>query len=124
MNYQERVNAWMLACFGHDITDDKIERNYRFLEESLELFQACEGTKEDALKLVEYVFGRDKGTIVNEVGGVSVTLAALCTAQGVDTKELAEEELRNIWTKIEKIRKKHQAKQIRTNNDVNITPLP
>ena len=38
--FQSRVNNWTLACFGHEITGDRLERNHRFIEEALELVQA------------------------------------------------------------------------------------
>ncbi len=36
-SYQGAVAEWMLACFGEAIARDRMERNHRFLEESLEL---------------------------------------------------------------------------------------
>ena len=39
---QSGVTEWMLACFGKKIASDKMERNHRFLEEAIELVQACE----------------------------------------------------------------------------------
>jgi NTP pyrophosphatase (non-canonical NTP hydrolase) len=108
--FQERVDTWMEVCFGETISADKVERNHRFLEEALELVQACECTKEEAHQLVEYVYGRPTGEMNQEVGGVMVTLAALCLARGLDMHEAAETELRRIWTKIEQIRAKQAAK--------------
>ena len=32
--FQGRVQPWMMACFGEEISRDKIERNHRFLEEA------------------------------------------------------------------------------------------
>lgn len=46
--YQERVHKWILHCFGATIGADKIERNHRFLEESLELVQAGGCTASEA----------------------------------------------------------------------------
>jgi hypothetical protein len=59
--FQERVNAWMLECFGPAISADTVERNHRFLEEALELVQACGCTQSEAHLLVDYVFGRPAG---------------------------------------------------------------
>src|SRR5207302_880683 len=64
----------------------------------------------EAHQLVDYVFGRAAGNASQEVGGVMVTLAALCLAQGIDMHESAETELSRIWTKIETIRNKQAAK--------------
>ncbi len=39
-NFQNRVAPWMEACFGPEISADRVERNDRFIEEALELVQA------------------------------------------------------------------------------------
>lgn len=109
-SYQRRVTDWMMACFGAKITVDRTERNHRFLEEALELVQSCGCTKSEALQLVDYVFDRPVGQTTQEVGGVMVTLAALCTACGITMDAEAETELARVWTKVEKIRAKHAAK--------------
>ena len=108
--YQKRVDVWMLKCFGEKISADRIERNHRFLEEALELVQANGCTKEEAYRLVDYVYGRDVGEITQEVGGVMVTLAALCSASSVKMQACAEVELDRIWTKVEQIRAKQATK--------------
>jgi len=108
--FQARVHPWLMACFGPDISADKIERNYRFIEEALELVQACGCTQSDAHQLVDYVYGRPDGDINHEVGGVMVTLAALCLANGFDMHAAGETELVRIWGKIEAIRAKQAAK--------------
>lgn len=108
--FQGRVQPWMTACFGPEISGDKAERNHRFLEESLELVQACGATASEAHQLVNYVYGRPVGEKAQEVGGVMVTLAALCLAQGLDMHASGETELARIWTKVEQIRAKQAAK--------------
>lgn len=108
--FQRRVHAWMLACFGAEIAADGMERNHRFLEESLELVQSLGCSASEAHQLVDYVFARPKGEPLQEMGGVLVTLAALANAAMLDTNEAAETELARVWTKIEKIRAKQAAK--------------
>lgn len=108
--FQQRVQPWMLACFGAEIAGDQVERNHRFVEEALELAQACGCTASEAHQLVDYVFGRPVGEKAQEVGGVMVTLAALCLAQGLDMHRAGEVELARIWTKVEQIRAKQAAK--------------
>ncbi|CAG9184396.1 DUF551 domain-containing protein [Cupriavidus respiraculi] len=107
---QRRVQPWMLACFGAEIAADVQERNHRFLEEALELVQACGATASEAHQLVDYVYRRPVGEKTQEVGGVMVTLAALCLAQGLDMHAAGETELARIWTKVEQIRAKQAAK--------------
>ena len=108
--FQTRVLPWLLECFGQEIASDAKERNHRFLEESLELVQACGCTQSEAHQLVNYVYGRDVGEKHQEVGGVMVTLAALCLAQQLDMHNCGEVELARIWTMVEKIRAKQAAK--------------
>jgi len=109
-DFQARVQPWLLACFGEMIAGDREERNHRFLEEALELVQACGCGFSEAHQLVDYVYGRDIGEPAQEVGGVMVTLAALCLANGLDMHANGETELARIWTKVEAIRAKQAAK--------------
>ncbi len=108
--FQSEVYRWLIACFGPTIATDKVERNHRFLEEALELVQACGCTQDEAHQLVDYVFGRPIGEPNQEVGGTMVTLAALCQAQGLDMDDDGRTELARVWTKVEKIRAKQAAK--------------
>mgnify|MGYP000967535252 FL=1 len=110
VNFQQRVQPWMLACFGEVIAADREERNHRFLEEALELVQSTGCTAHEAHQLVDYVYGRPVGESAQEVGGVMVTLAALCLANGLDMHDAAEVELARIWTKVEAIRAKQATK--------------
>jgi len=117
--YQRRVNDWMQHCFGPVISADGKERNYRFLEEALELVQACGLTRAEAQQLVDYTFDRPEGEAAQEVGGVLVTLAALCTAHGLHMADAGEAELARILQPAvtERIRAKQAAKPHRS-------PLP
>lgn len=107
---QSRVADWMKACFGTKISMDAVERNHRFLEEALELVQSLNCTQSEAHQLVDYVYGRDVGDPPQEVGGVVITLAALCLANNMSMEECGEIELSRIWTKVEVIRAKQAAK--------------
>ena len=121
---QSRVQPWMMACFGPEISADKLERSDRFIEEALELVQAGDYPKERALALVDYVYGRDQGEINQEVGGVMITLAAHCLAHGIDMHEAGETELARIWTKVDKIRAKQAAKPTGSALPIAAPPAP
>lgn len=108
--FQDRCDPWMLACFGAEISADVTERNHRFFEEAGELVQSQGMTVQEAHQLVNYVWGRPKGEPEQEVGGVMVTLAALCSASGMQMHACGEIELARVWTKVEKIRAKQKAK--------------
>lgn len=108
---QQLVSRWMHACFSENIIYDKVERNYRFLEEALELVQSLGLTKNEAHALVDYVYGRPTGKAYQETGGVLITLAALGNANAIQLGEAAETELRRVWDKIDAIREKHATKK-------------
>jgi hypothetical protein len=111
-SFQARVAGWMQQCFGPEIAADKLERNDRFIEESLELVQSLGYSQDRAHALVDYVFGRPIGDPSQEVGGVMVTLAALCEPSSIDMTDAAETELARILQPeiVAKIRAKQAAK--------------
>jgi hypothetical protein len=108
--YQERVEEWLEACLPETARRDRLERTFRFLEEALELAQANGCSRQDAEKLVNYVFGRPHGRPEEEVGGVMVTLASLCSAVAIDMNEAGDGELKRNWSRIDDIRRKQAAK--------------
>lgn len=116
-SYQHRVMAWLMECFGHGITNDRVERVHRFWEEALEIGQSAGCTAVEAHQLVDYVFGRPTGELHQEIGGTLVCLAALCAVHDIDMDAEGERELARVWTKVEKIRAKHAAKP-------SFSPLP
>lgn len=111
-HFQKTVWGWINDCFGDQTAKDPTERNWRFLEESLELVQSLECSAEDAHKMVNYVFDREKGEPHQEVGGVMVTLSALCSASGIDLCRAALDEAERIHQPdiMNRIRSKHAAK--------------
>lgn len=109
-NYQARVEQWLEACFPPQVRADRNERTHRFLEEALELAQANGCSRSEAMVLVDYVFGRPKGQPDQEVGGVMVTLASLCSATGLNMGEAGDRELERNWSRIEAIRAKQKSK--------------
>lgn len=109
-SFQSRVADWMEACFGPEISKDIDERNFRFLEEALELVQSLGCTRHNAMALVDYVYNRPVGEPEQEVGGVAVTLAALGNAVGIHIQEEADKEEKRCWGIIDKIRAKQRTK--------------
>lgn len=108
--YQENVEGWLLQCFGKEIATDSQERAFRFIEEALELAQAIGVTENEATQVLKYVYRRPTGEREQEIGGVMVTLAALCYAIDVDFEAVSVKELMRVKEKIEKIRAKHFSK--------------
>lgn len=108
--FQERVADWVSSCFGETSGGNGKERAFRFVEEALELAQAAGVTPSDVVRLVNYVYARETGDPYQEVGGVLLTLAALCAAIGLDLDAAGEAELERVWTKIDAIRAKNATK--------------
>lgn len=115
--FQERVKPWLIKCFGKERLTDVPVRNFRFLEEALELVQSTGCTAAEAHQLVDYVYGREVGDTPQEIGGTMTTLAALCIAIGHDMNACAEMELDRVWGKVDVIRAKDAAKPLNS-------PLP
>ena len=67
-------------------------------------------TISEAHQLVEYVYNRPQGELLQECGAVMVTLAALANATGLNLQEVSEAELARVWTKIEQLRAKRATK--------------
>jgi NTP pyrophosphatase (non-canonical NTP hydrolase) len=106
-SFQERVQAWVMDCMPNTT---KIERAHRFLEEALELVQACGCKPREVELLVDYVFNRSIGNKEQEVGGVLLTLAALCSIHQLDMRDAGNKELLRVWIKKEVIKAKHDSK--------------
>lgn len=109
-SFQDRAGLWADACFGNEIAMNAAERNQRFVEESLELAQACGFTRAEVDILADYVFSRSIGEKAQEVGGVMTTLATLCRAQGINMLQAGEKELAHNWTRVDAIRAKRATK--------------
>ena len=110
MSFQRRVMEWAVKCFGDDHARSVIVRRQRFIEEALELHQATAGTKAEALEIVDYVYARPVGNVLQEVGGTMVTIAALCEALNIGMEKEAGKEIRRCEAKILEINKRHFAK--------------
>lgn len=110
--FQNKVEQWLIECFGKEIAQDAVERNHRFAEEAIELVQSLGCTESEVVQLVRYVYNRDIGEPAQEVGGVMVTLAALCYAAGLEMQACGNKELNRISVPetMEKVRAKQAAK--------------
>lgn len=109
-DYQNACWDWAQRCFSHEVVFDIKERCLRFLEEALELVQACGLTRTEVLRLVDYVYSRPVGEPQQETGGVIITLMVLNSAVKIDAQRAALDEYERIEEKIDKIRIKQLQK--------------
>ena len=108
--FQRAVWEWVVKAFGVESADDTTERAYRFSEEALECVQAAGMSKEDVLRMVDYVYTRKAGTLPQEVAGVLTTLAALANAHSIAMDDVAATELVRVHVKMDEIRGKQLEK--------------
>lgn len=108
--FQNKVALWVTQAFGNQGPADIPERRNRFLEEALELHQACYGTQEEAHALIEYVYNRERGAQGEEIGDVLITVAALANMLGYNMGACAHSKLDSAWANIDSIRAKHLSK--------------
>ncbi|GAB7553906.1 hypothetical protein NRB_34160 [Novosphingobium sp. 11B] len=103
----------MNEVFGNAATGDVRERTVRFLEEAVELAQAVGVGKADVARVSDYVYSRPVGEPSQEVGGVLVTLAALCGETAIDLEWAVTTEFNRIDTQEmrTKIRNKQEFKR-------------
>lgn len=94
--YQNGVKLWLEEAFEVGPRPTSRERAARFLEEALELYQACGGEPGEVAEMSNYVFNRPVGEVAQEVGGVMVTLAGLCAVKDVDLNMAAVLELNRV----------------------------
>ncbi len=95
-NFQTRVIKWVSLIFGVHVLLNKQERSERFIEEAIELVQACGLPEERVGVLLRRVYSRPVGKVGQEIGGVCVTLAALCHVQEKILQDCAYVELNRI----------------------------
>lgn len=93
---QARVVGWVRSTFGEASSEDVPERALRFVEEAVELAQACGMPPEQLDRLVEYVYARPTGDASREVAGSMLTLYAVAAALGVLADEAFEKELERV----------------------------
>ena len=93
---QTLVHEWGARAFGRDHMNDPVVRAVRFLEEACELSQAAGLPEGHALRVLAHVYARPAGDRGQEIGGVGVTLLALCTALGYNADLCERDEIARV----------------------------
>lgn len=99
---QAVIELWVRSRFGDKVFEDREERGLRVFEEAAELLQSIGSSKgsgdlrERAHALVDRVFDRPIGEVNQEIGGLGVTLLALCARVGVRLDSLVDTEIARI----------------------------
>lgn len=109
---QNRVVKWVRTVLGLEVLFSKRERTERFVEEAIELAQACDLPKERVQAFIDHVYSRPVGEVYQEIGGVMVTLCALGYVFEKDVETCFRMELNRIENPAihAKLKEKHDAK--------------
>jgi hypothetical protein len=97
--WQTRLNTWATRVFGLDHVQDPIVRGKRLVEEAIEFAQSVGVDKDDVQDIVRHVYSRPPGEPFQELGGVSLTFLAACTAMAVDANHVTNAELERVESK-------------------------
>ncbi len=95
---QATVRDWISHVFGIRTLNLRF-RAVGVLEEALELAQACGYPKEKIAGLVEKVYANPPGEVGQEVGGVSISVLALCDTAGISADHCETVEIDRVLAK-------------------------
>lgn len=82
LDLEDRIRIYVEETYGKEFMHPK-ERTLRVLEETVELVQAEEITREVCLDMVNHVYDRPCGNRWREAGGVAFTMMAWCASAGI-----------------------------------------
>src|SRR6188508_2665934 len=85
---------WAVRCFGHDHVYNARVRALRLAEESVELSQSLDVSRETMHLLIDAVYDRPRGAVDQEMGGVALTFTVLAASFDKDPDEYLITELR------------------------------
>ena len=101
---------WVIRTFGEGAQKSRRERAFRFVEEALELAQACGLSHGDVANVGDYVYSRPMGNLSQEVGGVMLTLGPLAENLNISLWDAAMNAFVDCTKSAEQIKKKHWSK--------------
>lgn len=92
---QADIYQWSQNTFGETAALPD-ERALRFIEEALELAQACGLNHKEVMKVAARVYSRERGNKFREFGQAGLTLEALAECHRVDLNDAANHEFKRI----------------------------
>lgn len=96
---QQAVYDWCVSAFGEEHTNSLQQRAVRFLEEAIELYQACGGDRAMAHKLLDFVMDRPVGDVAQEIGQVGLMILSISKTAGVDPDAEELKEINRVLSK-------------------------
>lgn len=96
---QARTHAWCVAAFGDRDARSVQLRGLRLVEEAIEAAQASGCDAALVHRLVDHVYARPVGELVQELGGVAVTLLNLAQAAGLSADRAERLEIERVLSR-------------------------
>ena len=96
---QAVVEGWVRRTFGDALMDNPKERARRVVEEAIETLRVAGVSQQEAQALVQAVYAKPPGELRQEIGGVVVTLLALCAHHNMRLDDTAKTEISRILSK-------------------------
>ena len=96
---QADTHAWCVAAFGDHDARSIPQRGMRLAEEAIETAQACGCDAAMLHRLIDHIYAKPVGELVQELGGLGVTLLALAEAAGVSADRAELQELERVRSK-------------------------
>lgn len=96
---QEQVRDWCAAAFGEDHANSIPQRGIRLLEEAIELAQAAGCEREMCHKLLDHIFDKPAGDIMQELGSVGTTTLAFAAAAHLSADGCEKMEVERVLSK-------------------------
>ena len=93
------IHDWAVRCFGREHVQNRAVRILRLVEEAVELAQAGGIPQKKIAKLVEIVYERPPGNVIQEIAGVLMTVNVLCGTLGLDPDDILLAEVRRVLGK-------------------------
>jgi len=90
---------WAIRCFGASHVFSPSVRALRLVEEAIELAQACHLTADEVRQVVDVVYARPAGDMVQELGGVFMTAIVMASALKIESKDVFMNELCRVLAK-------------------------
>ena len=96
---QRKLTVWGVECFGAEHMADKKVRALRLLEEAIEFAQSVGVPEGKCAELAAYVYSREPGIPVQELGGIGVTWLVAADALNTSAELALETEIARISQK-------------------------
>lgn len=107
---QNKVIRWQDKCFGWKMRMN-VRSAHAFIEEAIELAQACGLSEREVGMHVARIFAKPKGLVEQEIGGVMLTLASVANVYSLDMLKIMNDHVDWCEAHTDEIRDRYLVKE-------------